>query len=128
MLSANAVQNKRRVSRFAGVIKAASEIRLRAARPENEEIGAPTTPRGFVEQPLSILRANRPLEAMKQQDTGCASRRLQTIHLDEIFIRRVPTLEHSRGGRLSPEKLSPKSLEVPTGDPPRGRIDYFTRH
>ena len=108
------------------MVKSPSAIHLGPARAENQEISTPASPRGFVEQPLSIVGADRALETVKQQEARRARPGAQSVKLDEVTIWGVPPLEHRGRRRLASEQLSPEGLQVAAGNPPGRRIDYFT--
>jgi arsenate reductase-like glutaredoxin family protein len=107
------------------MVKSPSAIHLGPARAENQEISTPGSPRGFVEQTLSIVRADRALETVKQQETRRARPGAHSVKLDKVTIRGVPPLEHRWRRRLASEQLSPEGLQVAAGNPPGRRIDYF---
>ena len=108
------------------MVKSPSAIHLGPARAENQEIGTPASPRSFVEQTLSIMRADCALETVKQQKPRRARLGAQPMKLDEVTIWGVPSLEHRWRRRRAPEQLSPEGLQVAAGNPPGRRIDYFT--
>ena len=72
------------------------------------------------------MRADRALEAMKQQKPRRAWLGSQPVKLDEVIIWGVPSLDDRWRRRLAPEQLPPKGLQVAAGNPPGRRIDYFT--
>jgi hypothetical protein len=74
------------------------------------------------------MGAHSAFESVEQQQARGAALRSQSMYLQKVTIGRIPTLQDCRRRRLSPEKLSPQSLEMTTGNPPGGGIDYVTRH
>ena len=50
------------------------------------------------------------------------------MHFDEITVGGIPALDRSRSWRLPSEQLPPECLQVPTRNPPGGRIDYLATH
>src|SRR5687768_17870215 len=63
---------------------------------------------------------------MQQQESRRSRLGVQPVKLDEVAIRRIPPFQYGRRRRLSPEQLTPQGLQVTTGNPPGGRIDYLT--
>jgi hypothetical protein len=127
-LGCDPIEGEREIRRFSRVIKPPSAIWLAAARAKDEKVRAPASPRCFVQQSLRIVRANRPFKSVQQQYAWCVRRPSKAVDFEEISVRSIPPLESRWRRTLSSKELSPKGLQVPAGDPPRGRIDYVTRH
>ena len=66
------------------------------------------------------MRSDRSLEAVKKQEPRSARGSIEAMDVDEISIRRIPSLDARRKRRTRTKKLSPQRLRVPPGTHQRG--------
>ena len=101
------------------MVEAAGPIQFGPARTENEQIRAPATAVGLVEQGLRVVRSRGALESVQNEKTRRAAAGGQSMDVEKVAVRRIPTLDCRRRRSLSAEKLTPKGLKVRARYPPR---------
>src|SRR5689334_18336663 len=110
------------------MVESLGAIQIRAAGSKKQQVGAPAAADSLVEQALRVMRANTPLEAVQKQQPRRAWWAVDAVDIQKIAVRCFPTLDACRGQCLSAKELSPQCLQVATGNPPRGRINYVSAH
>ena len=65
---------------------------------------------------------------MQKQDSRHARGAIDPMELQEIAVCGVPAFQTGGRRRLPTEEFPPQRLEMPTGNPPGGRIDYVSAH
>jgi hypothetical protein len=98
---------KRDVSSLTGMVEATGPVQLGAARTEDHCCSAPAALSGFSEQALDIMRLDRALQTVKQDQERSVVRAFEVMDVQEIAIRRVEPLQSGFVEWLTPEKLAP---------------------
>lgn len=126
MLSANTVDNECEVARLAGMVEPRGAIRFRAAAAEDQKVGAPASAHGLTEESRDVMRAVRALETVEKDESwrgrSGSCRRIESVHVDEVAVGRVPTLDTSWQGWPRPEEFAPECLRVSALYPPGGSV------
>ena len=98
------------VRRFAGVIEAAGAVGFVAAAAEDQKIGGPPAALCFLQKAATIVRADRALESVKNEQTRCAWLRIEPVEIEEIAVGRVPALRRAWVVAGSGERTFPRAL------------------
>src|SRR4051794_7308363 len=108
MLGTHAVDDERRIGRFAGMIEATSVVGFVSAATEDQEIGTPSAPARFVEEAEDVMRSDGAFEPVKKHEARCAIRGVDAVDVDEVAVVSGPALAANRRRRMSPKELAPE--------------------
>src|SRR3954464_5747947 len=98
------------------MVEAGRSRQFSVAAAEDQDVGRPPPAPSLVEEPSHVMRADRALEAMKDEQArrraAVAHRGIQPADLELVAIGCRPPFGAGRDPRWTARELSPEGLEV----------------
>jgi len=115
------IDGEAHVRGLSGVVESTGSIQRVSAGSEEKCRCAPSPPTRLLQQSMDIMRAQRPLESVKQNEQRRSCFTIEVIKIKKITVRCVETFEPKAEWQPGAHEFPPERLQVRPWKPPGRR-------